>query len=71
MHDQNLGAKFSGGGAFCIFYISSSYVSFIEEKNVKFYYCHSIERCMLVERILESEKNATYPSPVGHICQEK
>ena len=35
--------------------ISSSYVSFIE-KNVKFYYCHSIEWCMLVERGRETEK---------------
>ena len=53
------------------FYIFSSYVSFIE-KNVKFYYCHSIEWFILVERVRETEKlNTTFSGSVGHICQEK
>ena len=41
------------------------------EKNVKFYYCHSIKWCILVERGRETEKGATFSGSVGHICQEK
>ena len=40
-------------------------------KNVKFYCCHSIQWCILVERMRETEKNATFPASIGHICQEK
>ena len=39
------------------------------EENVKFYYCHSIEWCILVESVRETEKNAKFPGSVGHICQ--
>ena len=46
---KSLGKIFQG-----TFYISSSYASFME-KNVKFYYCHSIEWCILVERMRETE----------------
>ena len=51
-------------------FISSSYVS-QKGKNVKFYYCHSTEWCISVERMREIEKNATFPASVGHIWQEK
>ena len=36
-----------------------------------FYDCHSTEWCVLVERMRETEKNATFPASAGHICQEK
>ena len=39
--------------------------------TVKFYYCQSIEWCILVEIVRKTEKNATFPASVGHIGQEK
>ena len=43
----------------------------MEEKSVKLYYCHSIEWGILVERLRETEENATLPASVENICQEK
>ena len=40
-------------------------------KNLKFYYYHSTEWCILVKRMQETETNATFLASVGHICQEK
>ena len=42
-----------------------------KEKNVEFYHCHSTEWCISVERMQEAEKNATFSTFVGHICEEK
>ena len=66
MHNQNPWAKFSRGN------LTFPPLMFpLEKKDVKFYYCNSIELRISVERVRETEKNATFPGSVGHICQEK
>ena len=63
IHNQNPWAKFSRGH-----FTFLPHVCFIE-KNVQFYYCHSIEWCILVERVRKTEKNATFPGSVNLICR--
>ena len=66
MHNKNSWAKFPGGNLY-FFLICFLY----RKKNIKFYYCHSTEWRILMERVIETKKNTTFPGSVGHICQEK
>ena len=66
MHNQNPWAKFSR-----MHFTFLPHMLPLQEKNVKVYYCDSIEWWILVERVRETEKIATFPGSVRHICLEK